>query len=444
MKRIDELKNRDLYLNKVAAFKDTDPVKVVTGIRRCGKSSVLDLMAERLRRDGVSDDRIVKMNFESFDFKDMTSKDFYSYVKEKVIPGKRMYLFFDEPQRIPAWEDAVNAFRVDFDCDIYITGSNSYLLSSEYSTYLSGRSVEIRMLPLSFKEFLYFHGFEVRETPSALGGKRKRIHDKENDAYEPREVFDAYLRFGGFPGIADVGLNQVKALALIDGIYSSVVVRDILEREKRRGRRQITDPVLLRKIILFLADNIGSSVSVSSITNTLVSEGLLEGKKRKGVPSNHTVQAYVEALLESYVFYEIKRFDIKGKDYLKTLGKYFIVDVGMRNYLLGFRNRDTGHVLENIVFLELLRRGYDVAVGKIDDREIDFVATTTDGKMYIQVTESMLGEEVRQRELAPLRKIRDNNEKIILSLDRGLETSFEGIKSLNLIDWLLENPQTED
>jgi len=438
MKTIDELKNRDLYLNKVKAFRDTEPVKVVTGIRRCGKSSVLDLMAEYLRRDGVSDDQIIKMNFESFEFKDMTSRDFYDYVKEKVIPGKRMYLFFDEPQRITAWEDAVNAFRVDFDCDIYITGSNAYLLSSEYSTYLSGRSVEIKMLPLSFKEFLYFHGFEVREVPSALGGIRKRVYDKDGNVYELREVFDSYLRFGGFPGIADVGLNQEKALTLIEGIYSSVVVRDILEREKRRGQRQITDPVLLRKIILFLADNIGSSISISSITNTLVREGLLESENRKGTPSNHTVQAYVEALLESYVFYEIKRFDIKGKDYLKTLSKYYIVDIGMRNYLLGFRNRDSGHVLENIVYFELLRRGYDVAIGKIDNKEIDFVATSTDSKLYVQVTESMLGEEVRQRELDPLQKIRDNYEKIILSLDPGLETSFEGIKSLNLIDWLLE------
>ena len=438
MKTIDELKNRDLYLNKVKAFRDTEPVKVVTGIRRCGKSSVLDLMAEYLRRDGVSDDQIIKMNFESFEFKDMTSRDFYDYVKEKVIPGKRMYLFFDEPQRITAWEDTVNAFRVDFDCDIYITGSNAYLLSSEYSTYLSGRSVEIKMLPLSFKEFLYFHGFEVREVPSALGGIRKRVYDKDGNVYELREVFDSYLRFGGFPGIADVGLNQEKALTLIEGIYSSVVVRDILEREKRRGQRQITDPVLLRKIILFLADNIGSSISISSITNTLVREGLLESENRKGTPSNHTVQAYVEALLESYVFYEIKRFDIKGKDYLKTLSKYYLVDIGMRNYLLGFRNRDSGHVLENIVYFELLRRGYDVAIGKIDNKEIDFVATSTDNKLYVQVTESMLGEEVRQRELDPLQKIRDNYEKIILSLDPGLETSFEGIKSLNLIDWLLE------
>lgn len=437
MKRIEELKNRDLYLKKVIAFKDTEPVKVITGIRRCGKSSVLDLMAQYLRDSGVEEERIVKMNFESYDFKDMTSKDFYNYVKGKIVNDKRMYLFFDEPQRVAAWEDAVNAFRVDFDCDIYITGSNAYLLSSEYSTYLSGRCVEIKMLPLSFKEFLFFHGFEVRETKSALGGVKKRIYDANNDSYEMREVFDSYLRFGGFPGIADVGLNQEKALTLIDGIYSSVVMRDILEREKRKGQRQITDPVLLRKIILFLADNIGSSISVSSIAGTLVHEGLLEDGKRKGTPSAHTVQAYVQALLESFVFYEIKRFDVKGKEYLKTLSKFYIVDTGMRNYLLGFRNRDSGHVLENVVYFELLRRGYDVAVGKVGDKEVDFVASTADSKLYVQVTESMLGEDVKKRELEPLQKIPDNHEKIILSLDPGLDGSYEGIKSLNLIEWLM-------
>ena len=348
-----------------------------------------------------------------------------------------MYLFFDEIQRVEAWEDAVNALRVDIDCDIYITGSNAFLLSSEYSTYLSGRSVEIRMLPLSFAEFIDFHGFEIRESKSALGGTHRRAYDAQGESYELKELFEAYLRFGGMPGIADVGLDQEKALMLLDGIYSTVIVRDILEREKRRGRRQITDAILLRKIILFLADNIGSSISVSSIGNTLVNEGLLDdGRKNK--PSAHTVQAYVHALLEAYFFYEIKRFDIKGKDYLRTLGKYYIVDIGLRNYLLGFRNRDSGHILENVVYFELLRRGYDVAIGKLGDSEIDFIASNANEKLYFQVTESMNSEVVRTRELAPLQKIKDNYEKIILSLDTGLEKEFDGIKSVNVIDWLLD------
>ena len=430
-------KNRDLYLNKLIAFQDTEPVKIVTGIRRCGKSSLLKLMVRHLLETGVTKEQIVEMNFESYEFKDMTADSLYRYVQGLSIPGKRMYLFFDEIQRIPAWEEAVNSFRVDLDCDIYITGSNAYLLSSEYATYLSGRCVEIKMLPLSFREFLYFHGFQLRETANALGGTRKVAFDASGERYELREIFDAYLRFGGMPGIVDVGLDQERALTLLDGIYSTVVVRDILEREKRRGQRQITDPVLLRKIILFLADNIGSTVSANSIGNTLVNEGLLEGNARKNAPSAHTVQAYVGALLESYIFYEVKRFDIKGKEYLRTLGKYYIADIGLRNYLLGFRDRDTGHVLENIVYFELLRRGYDVAIGKIDNAEIDFIASNAKEKLYIQVTESLNNEEVRRRELAPLQKVRDNYEKMILSLDPGLETSFEGIKSKNLIDWLL-------
>ena len=430
-------KNRDLYLNKLIAFQDTEPVKIVTGIRRCGKSSLLKLMVRHLLETGVTKEQIVEMNFESHEFKDMTADSLYRYVQGLSIPGKRMYLFFDEIQRIPAWEEAVNSFRVDLDCDIYITGSNAYLLSSEYATYLSGRCVEIKMLPLSFREFLYFHGFQLRETANALGGTRKVAFDASGERYELREIFDAYLRFGGMPGIADVGLDQERALTLLDGIYSTVVMRDILEREKRRGQRQITDPVLLRKIILFLADNIGSTVSANSIGNTLVNEGLLEGNARKNAPSAHTVQAYVGALLESYIFYEVKRFDIKGKEYLRTLGKYYIADIGLRNYLLGFRDRDTGHVLENIVYFELLRRGYDVAIGKIENAEIDFIASNAKEKLYIQVTESLNNEEVRRRELAPLQKVRDNYEKMILSLDPGLETSFEGIKSKNLINWLL-------
>ena len=433
-----KLKRRDNYLNKLIAFQDTEPVKVITGIRRCGKSSLLKLMIEHLKDTGVLPEQIIEMNFESFEFRNMSSDDVYSYVKERIIIDKRMYLFFDELQRINAWEDAVNAFRVDFNCDIYVTGSNAYLLSSEYSTYLSGRCVEIKMLPLSFSEFLYFYDFEIKETQSALGGTRKQAFDKNGERYELREIFDAYMRFGGMPGIADVGLDQEKAMLFLDGIYSTVVIRDILEREKRRGQKRITDPVLLRKIILFLADNIGNTVSIASIGNTLVNEGLLEDGKRKGSPSAHTVQAYVNALLESYFFYEIKRFDIKGKEYLRTLGKFYIVDIGLRNYLLGVRDRDSGHAIENVVYFELLRRGYDVSIGKIDNAEVDFIATTADDKKYIQVTESMQSEDVRKRELAPLQKIRDNYEKIILSLEPGLNSSYEGIKSLNLIDWLLK------
>ena len=432
-----KLKKRDLYLNKIIAFQDTEPVKVVTGIRRCGKSSLLKLMVLHLKESGITDEQILEMNFESHAFKNMNSDSFYEYVKQHIVPNKRMYLFFDEVQRVPNWEDAVNSFRVDFNCDIYVTGSNAYMLSSEYATYLSGRCVEIKMLPLSFSEFLTFHGFEVREIKSSLGGIRKQAFDKNDERYELRDVFDAYMRFGGMPGIADIGLGQEKALMLLEGIYSTVIMRDILERENRKGQSRITDPVLLKKIIMFLADNIGSNISVSSIGNTLMNEGLLDNGKRKGTPSVHTVQSYINALLESYFFYEIKRFDIKGKEFLRTLGKYYIVDIGLRNYLLGFRNRDSGHALENIVYFELLRRGYDVSIGKIDNSEVDFIATKADNKIYVQVTESMTSEDVRKRELSPLQKISDNYEKIILSLNPGMDSSYNGIKSINLIDWLI-------
>lgn len=439
MIRSHTLRKRDLYLDKLIAFQDTEPIKVVTGIRRCGKSSLLKLMAAHLRGNGVSDEQIIEMNFESYEFLKMTADELYRYVKERVLPDRRIYLFFDELQRMDGWENAVNSFRVDFDCDIYITGSNAYLLSSEYSTYLSGRCVEIKMLPLSFAEFVDFYGFTIKTVKSALGGQKKKAVDQDGTQYELREIFDAYMRFGGMPGIADVGMEQDKALTLLEGIYSTVIVRDILEREKRRGQRQLTDAMLLKKIVLFLADNIGSSVSISSIGNTLVSEGLLDDSGRRGKPSAHTVQAYVNALLESYFFYEIKRFDIKGREFLRTLGKYYIVDIGLRNYLLGFRNRDSGHAIENVVYFELLRRGYDVAIGKVGNAEIDFIAAKADEKIYVQATESMESETVRTRELAPLQGIADNYEKIVLSLHPGLETSYDGIKSIDLIEWLLEN-----
>lgn len=438
LKREPQLHNRDLYLNRLLAFRDTEPVKIITGIRRCGKSSLMKLMAQYLRNDGVEDRQIIEANFESMEFRNMDAQTFYEWVKVRLPQDKRAYLFFDEIQRMENWQDAVNSFRVDFDCDIYVTGSNAYLLSSEYATYLAGRSVEIKMLPLSFREFLDFHGYTVRETPSPAGGTRKRIYDTADEMYDISELFDAYMKFGGMPEIADVGLYTDKVLTLLDGVYSTVVVRDILERERRRGQRQITDPYLLRKIIMFLADNIGNSTSMNSIGNTLVNENLLDNDKRRGKPAVQTLQAYIGALLESYVFYEIKRFDIKGKEYLRTLSKFYIVDIGLRNYLLGFRGNDTGHCLENVVYFELLRRGYDVAVGKVGEKEVDFIASKADGKQYIQVTENMAVPETRERELAPLRMIRDNYEKIVLVGSGENEMTEDGIKIRKLTDFLLK------
>ncbi len=432
-----KLKTRPNYLNKLIGFKDTEPVKVITGIRRCGKSSLLKLMIEHLKQNGVLSSQILYVNFESFEFVEFNSTKLYNYVKERIVAGKRMYLFFDEVQRVKNWENAINAFRVDFNCDIYITGSNAYLLSSEYATYLSGRCVEIKMLPLSFVEFIDFNDLTLKTEVGALGDKRTYAEDSSGSKYPLKEVFNSYLKFGGMPGITELGLDQEKSLMLLDSVFSTIIVRDILDLANLREKGPINDSVLLKKIVMFLSDNIGNNVSLSSIGNTLSNEGLLEDVRTKGKVSVHKLQYYVNSLLESFFFYEIKRFDIKGKEYLKTLGKYYIVDLGFRNLLLGYRNRDTGHVLENIVYLELLRRGYDVAIGKIDNLEIDFIAQKADEKLYIQVTDDMSISSVTQRELAPLKKVKDNYPKIVLALNLGLETNYDGIKILNVIDWLV-------
>lgn len=428
---------RDKYLNDLIIRKNNGVVKIITGIRRSGKSKLLQLMINHLLEEGKDKNQIIEMHFEKMDFSLMSYKDVYNYVKERIIPNKIMYLFFDEIQRITGWENAINALRVEFNTDIYVTGSNAYLLSSEYSTYLAGRCVEIKMYPLSFNEFLYFHDFKVKEINSAFGGIKREVIDINGISYSLKEAFDAYLRFGGMPGIIDVGLEQEKAFMLLEGIYSTIITRDILEREKRKDEKTVTDALLLKKIILFLADNIGSNVSSSTIGNTLSSVGLLNEKRNKKVPSSHTVDSYINAIIETFMLYEIKRFDLKGKEYLKTLGKYYIADIGIRNYLLGLRDKDRGHILENIVYFELLRRGYDVAIGKIDNKEIDFIANNPKEKIYFQVTESLSNEDTRKRELDPLKKIKDNYEKIILSLDEN-EDIFDGIKVINLISWLLK------
>jgi len=294
------------------------------------------------------------------------------------------------------------------------------------------------MLPLSFAEFLDFHGYIMQERKNPSGRINKQIYNAKGESFEAKELLDAYLQFGGMPGIADVGLEMDKVLTLLEGIYSTVVVRDILEREKRKGYRQISDPDLLRKVIMFLADNIGNTTSTTSITNKLIHEKLLE-KNRNSNPSVHTIQAYIGALLESFVFYEIKRYDVKGKEYLKTLGKYYIVDTGLRNYLLGFRDMDIGHIIENVVYFELIRRGYDVAIGKVGDKEVDFITINAEEKKYIQITETMDDPDTRMRELAPLKAIRDNYEKIVIASDIDHPFTQEGIKMVKLIDFLLNS-----
>lgn len=432
-----KLKNRDIYLKKLISFKDTEPIKVITGIRRCGKSKLLELMIEYLKKFGIAKSQILKINFESYEFRNMTEKQFYEYVKSKIVSKKKMYLFFDELQKVKGWENVVNSLKTENDCDIYITGSNAYLLSTEYSTYLSGRYIEIKMLPLSFGEFINFYGFKIKKNKNSLGKEQTKLYNDNDEQYDINDMFNTYLIYGGMPGISDIGLDQEKVNYLLDGIYTSVVVKDILQREIYNNSKKITDSFLLEKIILFLADNIGNTTSLTSIANTLENVKLI--KKQKHTKSSvNTISDYVDALLKSYFFYEIKRYDIKGKEYLKTLGKYYMADIGFRNYLLGLKNIDRGHILENIIYLELLRRNYNVYIGKIDTFEIDFIAANVKETIYIQVTESITSKNVLERELNPLNKVSDNYEKIILSMDKNITQSYDGIKVKNIIDWLLE------
>ena len=423
------LKNRSQYLAKLIAFADTKPVKIVTGIRRCGKSSLLDLMIQHLLANGISPDQILKMNFESYAFDKMTRDSFHDYVTAHCPKDKRLYLFLDEPHKIPGWETVVNSLRVDLDCDIYITGSNAHMLSSEYATYLSGRYIEIKLYPLSFAEFLDFHGFIIK-TENTLLGRRKTICDANETRYTLAEVFNAYLRFGGMPGIAETGLDEEKTAVLLDGIYSTVITNDILARQNMKGTVKIANPLLLKRIGLFLADNIGKITSPSKMTAYLKTEKDAGG-------SYHTVSDYLTALEESYLFYEAKRFDIKGKALLKTLSKYYIADLGLRNYLLGYAETDRGACLENVVYFELLRRGYDVSIGKIGDLEVDFRAVKNGAVLYVQVSESLASPRTLERELAPLQKIADNFEKLILTGDGG-SSQYQGIGIKNIAEWLLD------
>ncbi|MBS5299467.1 MAG: ATP-binding protein [Clostridiaceae bacterium] len=407
---MSELINRPEYLNQLIQNKDVDLVKIVTGIRRCGKSSLLDLFHQHLLNRGVADSNIIHMNLESLRYRDL--KDylvFYDYVSERIAKSGKTYLIFDELQVIEHWEKAIESFRLDFDVDIYITGSNAYLLSTEFSTLLSGRYVEIRMLPLSFKEFLDFYEF----APDI----------------SIEEKFQKYLQFGGMPILREYRFNEARSMQALEGIYSTVILRDILQRNTQSNQG------LLHKLMLFLCSNIGSITSPSSIGNVLSNEGNIEGKGKK--IASQTVEKYISMLRSAFIFYSVERYDVKGKQLLKTLGKNYIIDLGFRNMLLGYRDADRGHIIENIVFLELIRRDYHVYIGKFKETEIDFVAEKPNDKLYIQVTESMLSPETRERELRPLQMIPDNYEKIVLSMDRNYITSYDGIKSLNLIDWLL-------
>lgn len=406
-----KLINRPQYLNQLIQSKDVDLVKIVTGIRRCGKSSLLDLFHQYLLEKSVPDSHIIHMNMESLRYRNLTDYiSFYDYVSKQIDGEGKTYLLFDELQAVNHWEKAIESFRLDFDVDIYITGSNAYLLSSEFSTLLSGRYMEIRMLPLSFKEFLSFYEFAVDVTMD--------------------EKFQKYLQFGGMPVLREFKFNEARSNQALEGIYSTVILRDILQRNSG------ADEATLQKIMLFLCSSIGSMISPNSIGKVLSNEGDIRTGKQKNI-AGKTVAKYISMLCNAFVFFSVGRYDVKGKQLLKTLGKDYIIDMGFRNMLLGYRDADRGHIIENIVFLELLRRDYRVYIGKVGETEVDFIAEKPDDKVYIQVTESMQSPETRERELRPLRLIPDNYEKAVLSMDRSFIHSYDGIKVENLIDWLL-------
>lgn len=399
---------RENYLKKMIDVKDRDFIKIITGMKRIGKSTLLLMFRDYLLANGVKEENIVHINFESAKYDDIKDyKDLYKYIEDKV-KDEKIYLLLDEIQSVSSWEKAINSFKVDFNMDIYITGSNAYLLSSELSTLLSGRYIEIKMYPLSFKEFLVFNNYD------------------ENNL---EEKFNEYLKYGGLPAITLIKGNDELILSYLNDIYNTIVKKDIIDRNN------IKDVALLENIIKYLFNNVGSPISSNKISDYLNSNKVVQ-------KSNHqTIDNYLNMLEKSYIIYKADRTDVKSKSLLKTLGKYYVSDSGIRNIILGFRNINEGHLLENIVYLELLRRGYRVNIGKIGDYEAHFVAENPHTIRYYQVAQSISDEDVRAREIRSLENIPDNYEKIILSMDKSINNDYNGIKVRNIISWLLDSEE---
>lgn len=402
---------RKEYLAQLINWKDEQVIKVVTGIRRCGKSTLLLQLQQWLKENGVTDEQIVSVNFEELEYEELLDyKKLYQYLKERLVSGKTTYIFLDEIQKVSSFEKVVDSLYVKPNVDLYITGSNAYMLSGDLATLLTGRYVEIKMLPLSFGEFLSMTGLE------------------------PEQGFPEYLRSGGMPYITAMNRTDEKVSTYLEGIYNTVIVKDIEDRQTRKesdpSKRKITDIALLKTIAKYLASVVGNPVSVRSITDYLISNG------RKISPN--TVNDYVEALTESFIFYPAERFDIVGKQLLKANRKMYIVDLGLRNHILPRKNYDLGFSLENMVYFELLRRGYRVTIGKVGNTEVDFVAEKQGAYEYFQVTADMTAKETFDREIRPLENIRDNYEKIILTMDRLTLGNYNGIQVRHLLDWLIE------
>lgn len=395
---------RKEYLDKLIAWREKQIIKVVTGVRRCGKSTLFKLYVDYLKESGVSNDQIVSVNLEDVDYENLLDyKSLHDYIKARLVKGKYSYVFIDEVQQCKSFEKAVDSLFIKENVDVYVTGSNANMLSGELATLLSGRYIEISMLPLSFTEYIKF-----------TNGKDIRIS------------FNDYLKYGSFPYTAVLEKNDAVIRTYIDGIYNTILIKDVATREG------ITDISVLESIVKFLCSNIGSPVSTKKISDNINASG------RK--ISVNTVDNYLRALNQSYIFYKVDRYDIKGKQHLKTLGKYYIVDTGLRNILLAGSSSDLGHLLENIVYLELIRRGYKVNIGKLAEKEVDFVASNTYGIEYYQISASVLNNSTLLRELNPLQKITDNHPKYLLTLDDIIpNANHDGIHQLNLLDWLMKH-----
>lgn len=397
---------RKEYLKQLLSWKDQSIIKVLTGIRRCGKSTILKLYQEYLLNNGIDPSQIISINFEELEYEDLQDyKKLYQYIKDRLVENKMMYIFLDEIQNVPSYEKVVDSLHVKENIDIYITGSNSYIFSGQLATYLSGRYIEIPILPLSFKE----------------------VYNPQTDK---EEAFQKYIKTGGFPYINQIQLQNEQIDMYLEGIYNTVIVKDIEERINRKNSKNVTDIALLKAISKYLSSVVGSPVSIRSITN------YFKSNERKTSPN--TISNYIEALCESYLYYPVEVMDISGKEVLKSNKKYYIVDPGIRNYILPKQFYDLGFTIENIVYLELLRRKYNVNIGRSGRTEVDFIAKRNDVYTYIQVTASLVDENTFNREIRPLKQIEDNYEKIILTLDRYTLGNYEGIKVINIVDWLLE------
>lgn len=394
---------RNDYLNFLINSKDKQIIKVVSGIRRCGKSTLFELYMEYLLNNGVSKDQIIFINFEDIEYEDLQNyRTLYFYIKDRLLPDRMNYIFLDEIQHVENYQKAVDSLFIKKNTDIYITGSNAYFMSGELATLLSGRYIELKMLPLSFEEYC--------------------IGDKQSLTLS--EKYRKYIENSSFPYVLNYNNSEKEIRDYLTSLYNTVLLKDIVARYK------ITDVMMLESVVRFIFDNIGNRLSSAKIANTMTSEGRKIDTK--------TVEKYLQALTDSLMIYQAKRYNIKGKQYLKTLNKYYAVDMGLRYMLLGKRSVDVGHILENVVYLELIRRGYNVYVGQVEDAEVDFVAMNEDGMTYFQVSASVRDEKTLERELSSLRKISDNYPKILLTLDDDPAADYNGIKRINALDWLLK------